>query len=181
MSKEMRSSLDSESKAVISSSRLRDIRIIHSGSRLQPRAIRRLHWRVFLDIRNSIPMFSINSSSLCQLTIQPHSTRPAFSLTLTQERLLIFRGLLSSTERDSFNTRRTRDSIKDGDGLSKVKAGFCKVSLTDRHLILPRRRRPMDQRLFNGIELEILTSNVHQYLQEQEFGKLNPFMPLDSS
>lgn len=94
---------------------------------------------------------------------------------------MIFRALLSSTERDSFNTRRTRDSIKDGDGLSKVKPGFCKVSLTDRHLTLPRRRRPTDQRLFNGIELEILTSNGHQYLQEQEFGKLNPFMPLDSS
>jgi hypothetical protein len=53
--------------------------------------------------------------------------KPAFFITITLERLLIFLQELLNMERDLFNMKLTRDLTKDGDGSSKEEAIFCKV------------------------------------------------------
>ena len=52
----------------------------------------------------------------------------AFLLMLNQAKLLIFPQAPLNTEKDSFNTRKIKDLIKDGNGLRQETDMFSKVS-----------------------------------------------------
>lgn len=104
----------------------------------------------------------------------------ASSLTTTPERLLTSRGPPLSTESVSFNMRRTRDSTKDGDGSRQDQDGFSKVSSMASPSISPKRRRPVDPKLSNGIGLETAINNGLPFPQAQVCGRSNLFTPPDS-
>lgn len=72
----------------------------HFGSKLQLRAIKPQLWKVSLGIKILTLTLLIKSSTLYQsITLTP-SMRPAFSLTTTQAKLLIFREEPLSMEKD---------------------------------------------------------------------------------
>ena len=93
------------------------------------------------------------------------------SITIILESQLIFLKVHLNVERNLFNMKPIKGSIKDGDGSNKPMDIYCKVFLMGFVLILLKDKKLQDQKLYNGITVEEQIKFGNLFQVELDYGK----------